>query len=235
MKPHYSIQIEFVGKTLQERFRYRLMRKIFRRELELILSAVDDQQNRLALTRLLIGTSVNDAVTVAGWRDLARTLRMRDGKPDPYFPSERVTSNRERLRTIGPDGILMVVNEMWDCLRPKPKYKEFNQLLPGDAAMLEKLEAEIPIVGLTDFSPTLGPWEGTKGISLLSMIATLTDGLCGLRLAAVVEDDGTISRWGWQRITGKDESAEPVGIEGHIYPDTEADGVVFCGKCGKPK
>lgn len=29
--------------------------------------------------------------------------------------------------------------------------------------------------------------------------------------------------------------SEVLPLEGEIYPDTEADGIVFCGKCGKQK
>lgn len=104
------------------------------------------------------------------------------------------------------DKLIKLLNELWSALAVKPKYTEFNSLYScdGNIERLETLEKENPKLGLSDFATWAqmresGDWKGTKGFSLLSLLATITDELVGRRLAAIVEDDETISGWQWAK------------------------------------
>src|SRR3990167_2094737 len=92
---------------------------------------------------------------------------------------------------------------MWDLLKVKPKYSEFNLFLSCEDNIenLENLEKDYPVIGLSDFKPFFehgdigrNRWV-IKGFSTISLIATITDALCGKRLGVKVEEDGTISGW----------------------------------------
>ena len=86
--------------------------------------------------------------------------------------------------------LLDVLNKAWGLLRENPNYDTFNQTLEAaDPVTLDELEAEFPQLGLTP--------DGA--LTTLSILATVTDLLCGKRLAARVEDDGSISGWVWWR------------------------------------
>ena len=116
--------------------------------------------------------------------------------------------NEERL--------IAVLNEAWKLVEPKPKYDEINsKFTVKDIEMLEAIEKANPTLGLSDHedftnqkakSGTMD-WTGTKGLTWLSVLATVTDELCGKRLAAIVEDDGTITGWCWaQNAVPKNEA-----------------------------
>ena len=104
------------------------------------------------------------------------------------------------------DKLLELLNAAWALVEPKWHYDNFNTRFPvADIPALEKLEEESNILGVTGFAPfekQIDPayYEGTiaiEGMTILSWIATITDGLCGRRLAAIVQQDGTITGWQW--------------------------------------
>lgn len=104
---------------------------------------------------------------------------------------------------IREEELVKLLNEAWALLDPKPKYDDFNFKLScgNNVEALEKLEKERNILGLSTHTSHAEQMQDrewvTKGMSTLSLIATITDGLIGKRLAAIVEDDGTISGWCW--------------------------------------
>ena len=106
------------------------------------------------------------------------------------------------------DELLTLLNQAWALIPLKPKYNDFNSKAPfGEAIpVLEELEKSNPKLGLADFEPYpleegRKPFEGllrpVEGITVLSLIATITDVLCNRRLAAEISEDGTITGWTW--------------------------------------
>ena len=100
------------------------------------------------------------------------------------------------------DELIKLLNETWALIPLKPKYNDFNVTIPfGEyCKALEVLEQANQKLGLSDFRPYPDPGPVPEkfqvlGISTLSLIATITDVLCSRRLAAIIEDDGTISGW----------------------------------------
>jgi hypothetical protein len=99
--------------------------------------------------------------------------------------------------------VLDLLNAAWAIIPEKPKYNDFNSKIPFGRSVpgLEALEQINHKLGLADFEPY--PLEGervpfeVKGMTVLSLIATITDILCDKRLAANIEADGTITGWCW--------------------------------------
>jgi len=96
-----------------------------------------------------------------------------------------------------------MLNDVWALIPVKPKYQDFNVQIPfgTNVPALEAFEKKNPELGITDFGHAAGFGERDtrpiEGMTTLSLIATITDVLAGKRLAAKVEDDGTISGWCW--------------------------------------
>ena len=98
--------------------------------------------------------------------------------------------------------LLDILNAAWAIIPEKPKYNDFNSKVPFGRAVhgLEALEQINPKLGVADFAPyptKLTAFGPVEGMTVLSLIATITDILCDRRLGAVIEDDGTISGWTW--------------------------------------
>jgi hypothetical protein len=99
--------------------------------------------------------------------------------------------------------LLSLLNAAWQLVEPKPHYDAFNQRLAvRDIAALEALEGLHQQLGLANFGTFDEHLSGTEsrqigGLTTLSLLATVTDVLCGKRLAAMCEDDGRIVGWDW--------------------------------------
>lgn len=89
------------------------------------------------------------------------------------------------------DRLLALLNDAWALIPGRCLYHEFNTPLPWESAWdkLQELEKEK--------YPELGLVEASKGMTILSLISTITSVLCGKRLASQVSDDGVISGWAW--------------------------------------
>lgn len=75
------------------------------------------------------------------------------------------------------DKVILLLNEMINRVETQITYGQINKGFPvADYPSFEAFEKENPEVGLTSY-----------GWSILSMIATITDVLCGKRLAFMVE------------------------------------------------
>jgi len=108
------------------------------------------------------------------------------GPGTPAFVEDLIQDTTE-----AEERLLKVLNDAWACLPSRCLYKEFNTSMSWDDAY-EKLQ----VLEREDY-PELGIVEAKKGMTLLSLLATVTDVLCGKRLAAKVDDDGYITGWTW--------------------------------------
>lgn len=93
--------------------------------------------------------------------------------------------------TEAEERLLKMLNEAWACLPGRCIYEEFNTAMSWGEAFHKLKELE-----QGDY-PELGIVEAKKGMTVLSLIATIAEVLCGRRLAAVVQEDGTITGWTW--------------------------------------
>jgi len=100
--------------------------------------------------------------------------------------------------------LLKLLNKAWDCMPSRCLYKEFNISMSFEDAY-EKLKA----LERGDY-PELGVVEAKKGMTLLSLLATITDVLCGKRLAAQVDDQGIITGWTWWSPSEPEEASKDV-------------------------
>lgn len=88
--------------------------------------------------------------------------------------------------------LIGLLNSAWACLDPKPRYVDFNARLSAKShAEIEALEAHNPLLGIGN--------DRESALTTLSIIATITDVLCGKRLAANVDDNGIITGWQWYK------------------------------------
>lgn len=83
------------------------------------------------------------------------------------------------------DSLLKILNEMIACAKKPIQFSEFNKLIACDKDRLLALEKEHEEVGIRpiDYKDADGEW----GISVASIIATITDVLIGKRLAFSVD------------------------------------------------
>lgn len=89
------------------------------------------------------------------------------------------------------------LNYIWNLIPNKPTYGEFNKVFPvkENSKLLRKFENENNWLGIARYD------TDDEGISILSMFASITDYLCGYRLAFETEsDEGTSIEK--QQITG---------------------------------
>lgn len=87
--------------------------------------------------------------------------------------------------TYDPKELLEVLNKAWNYLEEYPKYSEFNKILKIKNKALLRNDKD-----LIDFTVT-----SHEDLSVISIIATLTELGCGEKFAAVVSDDGLITGW----------------------------------------
>ena len=88
--------------------------------------------------------------------------------------------------------LLEVLNDIWNSLEKKPLYKDFNKTFICKDS-LGNLEEQNEKIGIIPPDTQNGEFK----ISILTIIATITDVLCDKRLAAVVDSDGIINSWTW--------------------------------------
>jgi len=89
--------------------------------------------------------------------------------------------------------MLTVLNQAWKLL-PPVRYDTFNTLVPcsgkdsvrNEFALLG-LEQEHPKLGIREISDPVLQGKVRWGVSVLSILATISDYLCGKRLCAIVE------------------------------------------------
>jgi hypothetical protein len=82
--------------------------------------------------------------------------------------------------------LLEVLNSMLSCL-PEITYSEFNRMfIASDKLKLMEYEQKYNELGLTKSDENNNDWDA---VSTLSIIATITDILCGKRLAIVCDED----------------------------------------------
>lgn len=85
------------------------------------------------------------------------------------------------------DHLLDLLNRMWSTIpeENRPTYREFNALMPVDEGKegLRELESEHPEVGIARYG---GEYEG---VSVLSIIATITEVGFGDRLGVVLDGE----------------------------------------------
>ena len=93
--------------------------------------------------------------------------------------------------TEAEERLLKILNDAWACLPSRCIYNEFNASTSWEEAF-DKLQA----LEKKDY-PELGIVEAKKGMTVLSLFATITDVLCGKRLAAKVDGEGVITGWTW--------------------------------------
>lgn len=108
------------------------------------------------------------------------------GDGTPAFIEDLITDTTEVE-----DRLIKMLNEAWKCLPNPFFYEELNKAISWDDAWdkLQELEqGEYPELGIV---------EAKKGMTVLSLLATVTDVLCGKRLAALVGDNGVIVGWTW--------------------------------------
>ena len=85
------------------------------------------------------------------------------------------------------DQVIELLNKAWKTIEP-PSYEEFNRILPAtNIAQLIALESKDERLGLAG---------DDNSLSVLSLIATITDILVDDRLAAIVTL-GKITGWCW--------------------------------------
>lgn len=105
-------------------------------------------------------------------------------------------------RTGDKHELLETLNNIWDLIPydNKPTYGEFNHLIPmGDKIpKLRELEQKDPSVGIARFGTS------QEGVSVLSIIATITEKGFGDRLAVDIEEapDGDIPNFNDLKIMG---------------------------------
>lgn len=102
-----------------------------------------------------------------------------------------------------------LLNIAFEHLEPQ-RYDEANHLFPARpdcVALLDRIETKHPKLGLADGATfeEMKEWKGTRGMSTLSLIATITDVLADRRLGAVVDKAGRIIGWQWY----PDKTTEP--------------------------
>jgi hypothetical protein len=91
--------------------------------------------------------------------------------------------------------VLDIVNKMIDLCEPI-YYKEFNKTAKTiNKDKLRAFEKEEPVVGIAQYE------KPDEGISLLSILATVTDIFCGERLAVNMEKNGRIVGVSWYKQT----------------------------------
>lgn len=87
--------------------------------------------------------------------------------------------------------VLAVINNMIELCEPI-YYPDFNHMIKAkDVNKLREYEEMNPKVGISGFK------SGQEGISVLSIIATITDVLCDKRMAFNINEDGYITRVSW--------------------------------------
>lgn len=91
------------------------------------------------------------------------------------------------------DNFLNILNSYWSTIPSdqQPSYTNFNCVIPlgSNKDVLRNMEKNCEQIGIANYE-TL-----QEGISTLSFIATITDLLCGERLAAKIENNKII---GWE-------------------------------------
>lgn len=103
--------------------------------------------------------------------------------------------SEEDLLMSKEDYLISILNKIWSMIENKPTYEEINNIFPvNDIEKLRSLEMENSKIGIANYG---NPFEG---VSTLSLFATITDFLCGKRLAIELEIPEDLSK----EIEGKD-------------------------------
>jgi hypothetical protein len=93
------------------------------------------------------------------------------------------------------DYILGLLNNAWNCLIEYPHESDFNMTMEGIPSARHSLKV------LESVNKKLGITTTTQGgeITILSLLATITDIFCDRRLAAMVNNSGYIVGWMWYK------------------------------------
>lgn len=104
-----------------------------------------------------------------------------------------------------PEILELKLNQAWELVDPKPTYDAFNMRFPiPDTTTLLKQEKDFPELGIASLLTLeeqleldkLALMPPPRGLTILSLIATISEALSGCRLAAIIDEKtGIITGW----------------------------------------